>query len=161
MSSKSYKKFECNGCSKIFSKKSNLNDHVLAKHSNLEKYVCSVCKKSFSYKQSFNRHMNVHKVAISVYSCSDCGYSSQLKFMLTRHIKSVHLNENDSAMHVSCMFCNQQCTKSNLSTHYVLCHKTEIVSEKLKFDSLDAFYTWKYQVEDQDVSRLVIMVFNF
>lgn len=153
MSSKSSKKFECDECMKTFSKKSNLNDHIVAKHSNIEKYVCSICKKSFSYKQSFNRHMNVHKVAISVYSCSECGYSSRLKFMLSRHIKSVHLNENDSILNVSCVFCNQHCSKSNLSSHYVLCHPTEIVSKKLKFDSLDAFFAWKYEVEDQDISR--------
>lgn len=159
MSSKSNKKFECNECTKTFSKKNNLNDHILAKHSNVEKYVCSICKKSFSYKQSFNRHMNVHKVAISVYSCSECGYSSQLKFMLTRHIKSVHLNENDSLLNVSCVFCNHYCSKSNLSSHYVLCHQAEIISEKLKFDSLDAFYAWKYEVEDQDISRLVSIIF--
>lgn len=153
MSSKSSKKFECNKCIKIFLKKNNLNDHILAKHSNVEKYECSICKKSFSYKQSLNRHMNGHKVEISVYSCSECGYSSQLKFMLVRHIKSVHLNKNDSVMHVFCMFCHQRCTKSNLSTHYVLCHQTEIVSEKLNFNSLDAFYAWKHKVENQDVSR--------
>ncbi|KAL4150134.1 hypothetical protein QTP88_003968 [Uroleucon formosanum] len=155
MSSESCKKFECNECMKTFSKKNNLNDHILAKHSNTKKYVCSICKKSFSYKQSFNRHMNVHRVATSVYSCSECGYSSQLKFMLTRHIKSVHLNKNDSLFKVSCVFCNHSCSKSNLSTHYVLCHPTEIVSEKLKFDCLDEFYAWKYEVEDQDISRFV------
>lgn len=153
MSSESCKKFECDECMKTFSKKNNLNDHILAKHSNTKKYVCSICKKSFSYKQSFNRHMNVHKVATSVYSCSECGYSSQLKFMLTRHIKSVHLNKNDSLSKISCVFCNHRCSKSNLSTHYVLCHPTEIVSEQLKFDCLDEFYAWKYEVEDQDISR--------
>lgn len=158
MSSENIKKFECNECTKVFLKKSNLNAHMLAKHSNVEKYLCSVCKKSFSYKQSFNRHMNVHKLAVSVYSCSECGYSSQLKFMLTRHIKTVHLNQNDSALHVSCVFCNQQCSKSNLSTHYVLFHENEIDSEKLKFNSLDAFYAWKCEVEDQDVSRYAILI---
>jgi len=147
------KKFECTECGKTFSKKNNLNDHVLAKHSNVEKYACSMCEKSFAYKQSFNRHMNIHKVAISVYTCSECGYSSQLKFMLTRHIQSVHLNKNDSVMNVTCAFCSHQCSKSNLSAHYVLCHQAEIVSEKLLFDSLDAFYEWKYKVEDQDISR--------
>lgn len=157
-SSENIKRFECKECTKVFLKKSNLNAHMLAKHSNVEKYLCSVCEKSFSYKQSFNRHMNVHRVAISVYSCSECGYSSQLKFMLTRHIKTVHLNRNDSALHVPCVFCNQQCTKSNLSTHYVLFHKNEIVSEKLKFNNLDAFYAWKYEVEDQDVSRYAILI---
>ncbi|VVC45033.1 Zinc finger C2H2-type [Cinara cedri] len=155
MSSKTSKKFECNECKKTFSKRNNLNDHVSAKHSNEEKYICSVCKRAFSYKQSFNRHMNIHKLAIPVYSCSECGYSSQLKFMLTRHIKNVHMNENDGIFNVSCVFCDHQCSKSNLSTHYVLCHQTEITSEKLKFDSLDAFFTWKYEVEDQDISRFV------
>lgn len=153
MSSKSCKTFECNECKKIFTKKNNLNDHILAKHSNLQKYVCSVCEKSFSYKQSFNRHMNVHKVAVSIYSCSECGYSSQLKFMLTRHIKSVHMNENDNNFNASCVFCNRSCTKSNLSSHYILCHQTEIISEKLKFDNLNQFFAWKYEVEDQDISR--------
>lgn len=151
MDSKS--KFQCKECIKTFSKKNNLKNHILAKHSNVEKYVCSICKKSFSYKQSFNRHMNVHKVAISVYTCSDCGYSSQLKFMLTRHIKTVHVNENDRFSNISCVFCNQHCSKNNLSTHYVLCHQTQIESEKLNFDNLDAFFEWKYEVEGQDVSR--------
>lgn len=146
-------KFECHECTKTFSKKNNLNNHILAKHSNIEKYICSICKKSFSYKQSFNRHMNVHKVAISIYTCSECGYSSQLKFMLTRHIKTVHLNENDRFLKVSCVFCNQHFSKNNLTSHYALCHQTDIVSDKLKFDSLDAFFAWKYEVEDQDVSR--------
>lgn len=73
--------------------------------------------------------------------------------MLTRHIKSVHKDNNDSHFKVSCVFCNHHCSKSNLSTHYVMCHQAEIVSEKLKFDSLDAFYAWKYEVEDQDISR--------
>lgn len=153
------KKFECTVCAKTFSKRNNLNDHVLAKHSNVEKYMCPVCEKSFSYKQSFNRHMNVlHKVAISMYTCSKCGYSSQLKFMLTRHIKSVHLNEN---LNVTCVFCSHQCSKNNLSMHYIMCHQTEIVSEKLQFDSLDAFNAWKYEVEDQDISRWVVKCVPF
>lgn len=153
MSSKKCQQFECNECMKTFSKKNTLNNHILAKHSDVDKYICSVCKKEFSYKQSFNRHMNIHKLAIPIYSCSDCGYSSQLKFMLTRHIKSVHLNKNDSLFKVSCIFCNHNCSKTNLSTHYMLCHQAEIISEKLKFDSLDAFFTWKYEIEDQDISR--------
>lgn len=154
MSSKNRKKFECNECMKTFLKKNNLNNHILAKHSDVEKFLCSFCKKEFSYKQSLNRHMNVkHKITISVYTCSECGYSSQLKFMLTRHIKSVHQSGNDNFLKVSCVFCNLHCTKSNLSTHYMLCHQTQIVSEKLKFDNLNEFYTWKYQVEDQDISR--------
>ncbi|XP_050535350.1 uncharacterized protein LOC126902291 isoform X1 [Daktulosphaira vitifoliae] len=156
MSKVNDKKFECNVCNKTFSKKNNLNNHVLAKHSNNQNFICSHCQKTFAYKQSLNRHMNVkHKVTISVYSCSECGYSSQLKFMLTRHIKNVHQNGNDNILNASCVFCNHQCTKNNLSTHYVLCHQTQIVSEKLKFNSLDAFFGWKYEVEEQDISRFV------
>lgn len=157
MSSKKFKQFECSECMKTFLKKNNLNNHILAKHSNAEKFVCSYCKKPFSYKQSLNRHMNVkHNVTISVYSCSECGYSSQLKFMLTRHIKSVHQNGNDNQLNASCVFCNHRCSKSNLSPHYVLCHQAQITSEKLKFNSLDAFYAWKYEVEDLDISRYVV-----
>lgn len=156
MSSKHIQKFECNVCKKTFSKKNNLNDHITAKHSNFNKFVCSQCSKSFAYKQSLNRHMNVkHKVTISMYSCSECGYSSQLKFMLTRHIKNVHQSGNYNPLNMSCVFCNHHCSKSNMSTHYVLCHQTQIVSEKLKFDNLEDFFAWKYEIEEQDISRFV------
>ena len=50
----------CEVCGKDYSKKSNLNRHVMSVHED-KRYQCSVCNKQFKRRYILSKHMKLHE----------------------------------------------------------------------------------------------------
>lgn len=54
--------YKCDNCGQIFTRKDNLKDHVLGKHTGLFRYVCPSCKKEFRWRSTLRRHVKSCKM---------------------------------------------------------------------------------------------------
>ncbi|XP_063764092.1 zinc finger protein 184-like isoform X2 [Eleginops maclovinus] len=105
------KPFKCTVCSKSYSNKSNLRQHLTV-HTGERPFSCSVCGKSFTYKSNLRLHSNVH-TGEKPFSCSLCSKSFTTGSNLRQHLL-VHTGERP----FKCTFCSKSYTdKSSLKRH--------------------------------------------
>jgi len=50
-------------CSKLFSSRYNLKQHINSHHLHIKPYKCTYCEKCFSYKHSMQHHQYAHELA--------------------------------------------------------------------------------------------------
>lgn len=86
------KNFICCICTHAFSKKKELDRHVMTVHTTVKQFKCGQCSKSFNRKDKLLRHEKIHS-APPVYNCSLCTAVFLRKQMLDQHSKS-HMVEN-------------------------------------------------------------------
>lgn len=79
----------CHVCSKTFSRKSHLEDHVKS-HSERREYVCDVCGKASKYGAALRMHRKTHDVC--KHKCLECSATFKRKVELQAHV-SVHTGE--------------------------------------------------------------------
>lgn len=104
------KSYSCNSCTKIFTKKSDLRQHIHM-HDDLEYieneeeteilrnakvvvddrclYQCNTCQKHILTKRGFLRHIRIH-TGNRPCRCNICGNQYRVKQDLARHIRDVH-----------------------------------------------------------------------
>ena len=85
-SSSRVKKWFCEyeGCSKAFSRPSQLTEHQEVVHQGIKPFQCTVCARQFSRKTHLERHMFSHSED-KPFKCSYCGKGVTTKQQLRRH----------------------------------------------------------------------------
>lgn len=105
------RKHICNVCSKRFSGRSNLVEH-LRLHANIKMYECPHCSKSFVQSGNLTVHMRVHTKE-RPYQCTLCPKNYNQSSALKIHVRS-HTNERNYA----CMECDKRFTNgTDLNKH--------------------------------------------
>ena len=82
------KLFKCNICSKAFSRKHHLSQHLYT-HTDVKPFKCKNCSKSFSQKSNLNRHLYTHTNE-KPFICTICTKSFSQKSILNRHLYILH-----------------------------------------------------------------------
>lgn len=78
---------ECGICKKTFSKKKELDRHVMDIHTNIQMYKCQSCPKKFNRKDKFRQHEKTHLVQPTIFNCSLCPAVFIKAHMLEMHSK--------------------------------------------------------------------------
>ena len=81
------KAHKCSICSKHFSRKGHLTEHM-AVHSKIKKYKCSICDKDFPFLSSLSAHRRRHEGRR--FDCSYCGKVFKDLRSLKNHMLQVH-----------------------------------------------------------------------
>ncbi|XP_042856443.1 zinc finger protein 271-like [Penaeus japonicus] len=105
------KPFTCDICSKSFAWKSNLVSHMRV-HTKEKPFNCDVCCRGFSDKRVLVRHMRVHTKE-KPYICDICSRAFSVKGTLVRH-QRVHTKEKP--------FVCEVCNKSFTCKHHLVNH---------------------------------------
>ena len=78
--------FQCENCSKNFSREVDFKAHVKAKHSNLETFTCDLCPNVYKHEKNLRQHkLEKHGPEINRYECPECGKMFNHKRNLERH----------------------------------------------------------------------------
>ncbi|KAF2884287.1 hypothetical protein ILUMI_21879 [Ignelater luminosus] len=107
------KTHKCSYCQKMYPNASNLQLHIMSKHTNERPHLCTVCGKTFSYGNALIYHMRIH-TGERKYTCPFCGRMFRMQCGLNRHIR-VHTGHRPYA----CKFCD----KAFRSKGEVDCHE--------------------------------------
>ena len=79
--------FKCTDCDKMFSKKTNLEEHISAIHRQRRDFECQVCGKMFTRKFELKTHVqNVHDRVVE-HCCEVCGKRFSALPYMKRHMK--------------------------------------------------------------------------
>lgn len=90
----SYKKFQCDYCTKSYSERYYLKMHM-NEHNNTNEYKCEFCNELFSTKMSYQHHCNRHKKygfenKQIEYVCDICNEKFDRRNYFRRHMQTIH-----------------------------------------------------------------------
>lgn len=110
---KKFTTHKCNICSKKFTEKAGLNQHIQT-HSSERPFVCNICTSSFKTKKYLSRHIKkVHNPAID-HECRYCGKKFHYESILKQHMY-IHTDERPYKCKVCCKGFNSKYTLNNHS----------------------------------------------
>ena len=145
----------CIACQRVFKKYSNLQNHIIMCHSNVEPHSCEFCKKSFKTEHNMDLHkFSMHKDLLKCISCELCGAECLTKEKLENHkvlrcpkrIKQTfkcdqcnytinnrskydtHMQSHTATASIryTCQICNKSLSSTSaLNTHLRAVHSTE------------------------------------
>ncbi|XP_061568642.1 zinc finger protein ZFP2-like [Cololabis saira] len=110
--------FTCSICSKEFSKKGILVEHMKV-HTGERPYLCNTCGKAFTKSSSLKRHINTH-TGEKPYVCKTCGKSYTQRSNLVIHSRT-HTGEKPYL----CNTCGKTFTKSSHLKRHIITHAGE------------------------------------
>ncbi|SCV05114.1 LANO_0H00342g1_1 [Lachancea nothofagi CBS 11611] len=131
------KPFRCSKCDKTFARKSHLERHMFS-HSDEKPLKCSVCEKGFTTEQQLRRHAITHTKS---FKCpyENCIESFYKHPQLRSHILAVHLQK------LNCEFCGKKFQRPyRLKAHVAKHHNPDAVFKYqcTHGSCLEAFKTW-------------------
>ena len=85
------KPHSCDVCSKKFSAKYKVKEHMRGVHSGEKFHKCNTCERSFAFRSSLNKHMLTHLKA-KFHPCKECGKTFARKSHVKEHMV-VHTKE--------------------------------------------------------------------
>ena len=85
--SKKDKRFKCQECGTLFTRRNDMKKHMNNLHLGIKPHKCEECKKSFAHKGDLNRHKNEVHGGIKSIECELCGKSFARKNQFTKHQK--------------------------------------------------------------------------
>lgn len=130
------KKHICNVCSKKFSGRSNLVEH-LRLHANIKMYQCPDCSKSFVQSGNLTVHMRVHTKE-RPYQCSLCPKNYNQSSALKIHVRS-HTNERNYV----CMECPKRFTNGTDLNKHIRIHDDAL---KIPCPHCNILFSQKYNL---------------
>jgi len=93
----------CDECGKDFLHSQTLIDHIEIVHQGKRNFQCDVCSKKFSRKTSLRAHKLIHS-GIKPFSCKICERQFREKIQLIKHLQKKHqIEENQMKDHVKVM----------------------------------------------------------
>ena len=113
------KKFLCKICSKNFSTKGNLKNHINTIHNNYYPFKCpySNCSHSYSNKSRLEVHIRTH-TGIKPFQCNLCN-----KFFNEKGNLKTHINFHKNIRTFQCKICNKKYkTNGHLKDHIQIQH---------------------------------------
>ncbi|CAN8075678.1 unnamed protein product [Agarophyton chilense] len=81
---------KCSVCLHQFSRKFDLEKHVLTVHERLRPFKCDKCRSSFGQKHHLMRHLNSVHFKAKMHKCARCSSKFTRKEHLENHSRSVH-----------------------------------------------------------------------
>ena len=105
------KSFDCSECDLTFPNKSDLNKHSVV-HSKEHSLKCDICNLKIKHMRNFKRHMETHSTEIKCVTCNVCG-----KFFRYKDNLKLHMNIHDNVK-FSCGKCLKSYScRFNLARH--------------------------------------------
>ena len=124
--------FKCKLCSKSFTQKVVLKEHILM-HTGEKRFICNICDKNFQQNNHLKYHMlSAHNIG-NRHGCDHCGKVFTFRHQLTSHISKMHGNLTDGCL--TCEDCPDRVfmTKTKFNMHRETFHpKKNIVSKNFK-----------------------------
>ena len=99
-------KFVCQNCSKDFSSKQCLENHMKL-HADERKFECDICKKKFVTEATLNSHKKLHLNTLRSFGCPHCDKKLNNASNLARHVRSVHFELSTDKRQFGCKTCGK------------------------------------------------------
>lgn len=113
--SASMKIWTCKECTKTYSSKNLLDEHMNM-HTGERPYKCPYCVKDFASKYTLTAHMKIHYDRKRPYECKECGKSFFSNQNLTQHERT-----HTAVKEYECDVCNKKFgTPHNLDVHKIV-----------------------------------------
>jgi predicted nucleic acid-binding Zn ribbon protein len=80
--------FDCEQCSKKFTRKIYLNAHMKAVHVKERKFVCDICNKAYKCARGLSKHKVIH-AAVRPYACTKCSKTLHTSGSELCHLRQV------------------------------------------------------------------------
>ena len=109
---------QCQYCSKCFSTKGNLKQHIKL-HTHDKSHQCSFCVKTFVFKHQLVTHERIHTMEIP-YQCEHCTKSFARSSHLVNHTRT-HTNERP----YKCLHCDKDFARNDALLRHTRTHTNE------------------------------------
>lgn len=113
---------KCPDCTRVFSKKCKLKQHVKGVHVSGRNFKCSICDGDYKTRAYLSQHLLTHREPR--FACDLCGASYVFKRALREHLLKNHTNQTEFL----CSFC----PKSFATSTSLYCHVRIHTQEKNK-----------------------------
>lgn len=88
------------GCDKVYVNAVRLKHHIKYSHENVDKEICEICSKTFSLKNSLDEHMKIHtRRPEDRFKCEICGHFISDKKTFNKHVKNHETEALDNTCH--------------------------------------------------------------
>lgn len=122
-----HERVQCDICTKVFSRKTHLKEHIKSVHDKIKAHKCKFCCREFYRKSNFRRHvrtMHMHvpdnnEVVTSSFACVQCDKVFKSRNSLNKHQRVVHLKLAKSKPEAVCKDCGQSFTQAGSMYEHV------------------------------------------
>lgn len=118
--------FVCRYCCKIFSAKSNRDDHENT-HTGIRPFQCTICSSTFASRNCLRGHIKTH-TDDRQHQCSVCKKRFTRKSYLNIHTRERHLPDSDPRSYFACKVCDLKFETYDKIKRHRLIHRNSTMS---------------------------------